>query len=214
MTMTGKLLLCCLAAGLQACAATPAWQAGAAGAADADADGVVDRWDQCPRTPPGARVDRLGCELDSDCDGVADGLDRCPRTSPGASVDAGGCEPLLAAAPLILQGVNFHTNSDRLTGPALDLLDGVARELAARPQLRVEIAGHTDARNTEDYNLDLSLRRARAVQVALASRGIAPERMQPRGYGESQPIADNRTAEGMQRNRRVELRAIPETPAP
>ena len=59
---------------------------------DSDGDGVVDRLDQCPATPAGAKVDAKGCELDSDGDGVVDRLDQCPATPAGAKVDAKGCE--------------------------------------------------------------------------------------------------------------------------
>jgi OOP family OmpA-OmpF porin len=64
---------------------------GRQGDSDGDGDGVPDRRDGCPETPPGATVDANGCQVDSDNDGVADGLDRCPDTPAGASVDAHGC---------------------------------------------------------------------------------------------------------------------------
>ena len=87
-------------------------------------------------------------------------------------------------------------------------LDEVAASLAAHAEIRVEIAGHTDATGTREVNTRLSLARARAVMMYLARQGIAPERMEARGYGPDRPIATNRTPEGRARNRRVELSII------
>jgi OOP family OmpA-OmpF porin len=66
--------------------------------ADADGDGVSDRFDHCPNTPAGAKVDDYGCPWDSDGDGVADGLDDCPNTPSGSKVDSHGCDAAQAAA--------------------------------------------------------------------------------------------------------------------
>src|SRR5690606_36179894 len=95
--------------------------------ADSDGDGVPDSADQCPGTPPGARVDSRGCELDSDGDGVVDRLDECPGTPAGAKVDARGCEE-----EIVLRGVNFELNSDQLTGQDRQILDSVADILRQR----------------------------------------------------------------------------------
>ena len=67
------------------------WLFGAKRDRDTDKDGVLDKTDQCPNTPPGDRVDANGCSLDSDGDGVKDGLDKCPSSPPGDKVDADGC---------------------------------------------------------------------------------------------------------------------------
>jgi len=180
---------------------------------DADGDGVPDGIDRCANTPKGARVDARGCGIDSDGDGVYDGIDQCPDTPRGVRVDARGC-PAQETAPsffpagqttLVLHGVYFASDKAELTEASRSVLDGVAVQLQAYPEVRVEVAGHTDSTNTEPYNQALSERRAEAVRAYLESRGVAAERMTAHGYGESVPIADNTTFEGRTLNRRVEL---------
>jgi OOP family OmpA-OmpF porin len=184
---------------------------------DSDGDGVADGLDKCPDTPRGVKVGADGCPLDSDGDGVADGLDKCPDTPRGTKVDATGC-PIEApkAAPLfapgqkalVLEGVNFDTNSARLTPASMGVLDRVAESLKAYPEVRVEVGGHTDSTGNATHNNRLSKQRADAVRDYLASKGVAPARVETRGYGSTQPVADNRTAEGREKNRRVELKQI------
>ncbi len=189
---------------------------------DSDADGVLDAIDQCPGTAPGTEVDDRGCEpgLDSDGDGVPDHNDRCPNTAPGHPVDSGGCPVLFVIeqgqfvteqgerGPLVLQGVNFETSRSRLTQNSYSILDAVAASLLEYPDVRIQVAGHTDATGTDAINDPLSLSRARAVMAYLASKGIPPERMEAYGYGSNQPIATNTTRDGRALNRRVELRVI------
>ncbi|HLT92309.1 MAG TPA: OmpA family protein [Woeseiaceae bacterium] len=172
---------------------------------DSDGDGVRDDADRCPNTPRGARVDAQGCELDSDGDGVVDRLDRCPDTRAGARVDVRGCE---IREQIELPGVNFETNSDRLVAGTEAALDDAAATLKRYPDIYVEVAGHTDSDGAAEYNEGLSLRRALTVRDYLVRQGVEAERLSVRGYGESQPIADNSTPEGKARNRRVVLRIL------
>ena len=173
---------------------------------DSDGDGVVDRLDRCPNTPAGARVDAQGCELDSDGDGVVDALDQCPNTPRGDQVDAKGCT---LASTLQLKGVNFDYDSAALRADARPILDEAVTILKRYPQLRVEVAGHTDDRGSDAYNLDLSQRRAQAVLDYFVQMGIDAARLVPKGYGETAPVADNATDAGRAKNRRVELRILP-----
>jgi len=168
---------------------------------DSDGDGVFDDADRCPNTPPGVAVDATGCEPDSDGDGVGDSIDKCPNTPAGAKVDETGCQIIID-----LPGVNFRTNSDQLLDGADSVLDGAARTLADNPDLRVEVAGHTDSDGDANYNLDLSQRRADTVRNYLLGKNIEAGRISSRGYGEAQPVAENTTADGKRANRRVELR--------
>ncbi|MBL8225406.1 MAG: OmpA family protein [Chromatiales bacterium] len=138
--------------------------------------------------------------VDSDGDGVVDGVDQCPGTPAGAKVDAQGCE-----TELTLKGVTFALNSATLTGQDQLLLNSVASILQQRPQFNVEIVGHTDSTGSDALNQDLSERRAAAVRDYLVGQGIPAERLTSRGAGESEPIADNDTAEGRALNRRVTL---------
>lgn len=190
--------------------------------ADTDGDGVVNALDQCPDTPPNTPVDESGCAvvLDTDGDGVPDPADRCPNTAPDHPVDSSGCPVLFVIeqgqfvtqqgdrGPLVLRGVNFETSRSRLTEDSYAILDLVATSLLEYPDVRIEIAGHTDATGTDAINNPLSLGRARAVMAYLARRGVPPERMEARGYGSGEPIATNTTREGRRQNRRVELRVI------
>ena len=170
---------------------------------DSDGDGVKDSKDQCPGTAAGAQVDDKGCELDDDGDGVVNRLDECPGTPAGAQVDIKGCE---IKAEIRLEGVNFESNSDRLLDSAYRILNDAAATLQKNPTIKVEVAGHTDSDGSADYNEGLSARRAQTVHDYLASKGVDVSRMSVRGYGESQPIADNSTAAGKAQNRRVVLR--------
>ncbi len=172
---------------------------------DSDGDGVTDDKDKCPGTPAGATVDADGCEVDSDGDGVVDRLDECPGTAEGVQVDIKGCE---IKEEITLRGVNFESNSDRLLPGAESVLSDAAATLAKNPSITVEVAGHTDSDGAAEYNEGLSARRAQTVYDYLAANGIAEDRMSVRGYGESQPVADNSTAAGKAENRRVVLRII------
>jgi OOP family OmpA-OmpF porin len=170
---------------------------------DADGDGVDNSYDQCPRTVPGAEVDAFGCELDDDGDTVVNRLDKCPGTRSGARVDINGCE---IQEIIDLPGVNFETNSDILLAGTEQVLREVVLTLRRNPDLIVEVAGHTDSDGAAESNLGLSERRAKTVRDFLISSGVSSKNLSVRGYGETQPIADNSTAEGRARNRRVELR--------
>lgn len=172
---------------------------------DEDRDGVADSRDRCPGTPPGTIVDTDGCELDSDGDGVADSVpDECPGTAPGIRVDARGCD---LGTEIQLPLVAFEFDSDRLESGAFAALDEAIVTLRMNPDLALEVAGHTDGLGAEAYNLSLSQRRAEAVRRYLVDNGVT-NTLTARGYGESEPVADNGTAAGRAENRRVVLRIL------
>jgi OOP family OmpA-OmpF porin len=170
---------------------------------DSDRDGVSDANDRCPGTPAGARVDAVGCEIDSDGDGVVDRLDQCPGTPAGAKVDARGCEIVIT-----LKGVNFETDSAKLTLESVAILDEAVAVLKQRPGASVEVQGHTDAQGKDAYNLQLSDRRSRAVQDYLVGAGVNAGMLTARGYGEAAPVASNDTEDGRAQNRRVDLKFL------
>jgi OOP family OmpA-OmpF porin len=118
-------------------------------------------------------------------------------------VDVAGCE---IKEEIRLPGVNFESNSDRLLSGAENVLQDAAASLQRNPTIKVEVAGHTDSDGAAEYNEGLSQRRALTVRDYLIARGVSPDRMTVRGYGESSPIADNATASGKAQNRRVVLR--------
>ncbi|MEO1575619.1 MAG: OmpA family protein [Pseudomonadota bacterium] len=175
--------------------------------ADSDRDGVNNRLDRCPNTPRGVEVDVYGCRKigDADGDGVLDNRDRCPNTASGARVDVNGCEFKEA---IQLRGVTFETNSATLTSTSLGVLNDAAATLKRNSDLSVEAQGHTDSSGADSYNLALSQRRAEAVRDYLVREGVAADKLTAKGYGETQPVADNSTAAGRAENRRVVLKIL------
>ncbi len=167
---------------------------------DTDGDGIADYLDQCPDTPRGAPVDTSGCPLDSDGDGVFDYRDSCPATAAGVSVDENGCPSKLTLR------INFRPDSNLIGEQYLGEIAKAAKCINQFPGNLVYIDGHTDSQGSADYNQKLSERRATAVVKSLVDQfDIAASRLTARGFGESQPIADNTTNEGRAENRRVEV---------
>jgi len=144
-------------------------------------------------------------QADGDADGVSDAKDLCPKSPAAAAVNSLGCAP---DAPIALDDIHFRYDSDALTGPSRTTLDQVAVILRAQPGLKVEIAGHSDTQGDADYNLWLSEQRAKSVMAYLVMQGVPADLLSARGYGGTQPIAENTTREGLARNRRVELRGL------
>lgn len=108
-------------------------------------------------------------------------------------------------ATLVLQDVIFETGRATLRPGAVQRLQPLVGYLQSAANVRVRIEGHTDSRGTTAYNQQLSQARAEAVRTAIASAGIDANRIEAIGYGESRPVANNRTTAGQQANRRVEI---------
>jgi len=184
---------------------TPAPAAAAAAAAvvvaekDSDNDGVPDSADKCPNTPAGVKVDANGCPIDSDNDGVPDYLDKCPGTPAGAKVDAEGC------VVQITLNVQFDTSKAVVKSQYLPELEQFAQILKQKPEVKIEIQGHTDNVGNAAKNKSLSEARAKAVREVLVTKyGIAADRVMAKGYGMEKPVAGNDTPAGREKNRRVE----------
>ncbi|MFQ5667156.1 MAG: OmpA family protein, partial [Candidatus Binatia bacterium] len=109
---------------------------------------------------------------------------------------------------IVLRGVNFDFDKTAIRPDSRPLLDEAVALLQENPRVLISVEGHTDAVGTELYNERLSVRRAEAVFRYLVNHGVAPERMQVVGYGESRPLAANTTAQGRAQNRRVELHVV------
>ncbi len=107
-----------------------------------------------------------------------------------------------------LKHVFYTTGDASLDDRSKYELDNLTRLMNKYKDLRVELAGHTDSVGDDDMNLDLSSRRANTVLGYLANKGIEASRLSANGYGESQPIDSNETAEGRKVNRRTELRIL------
>ena len=141
-----------------------------------------------------------GSPLDSDGDGVPDYQDKCPTTPKGAKVNKDGC--------WAYHGVFFDFDKATIKAEYHDLFENAVHVMNINPTLKVEIEGHTDAKGSDAYNMELSERRARAVKAFMVKKGVNAERMMAKGFGKSQPIADNTTEEGRAYNRRVEYEII------
>ncbi len=111
----------------------------------------------------------------------------------------------LAKDGFIALYVNFETGKSAISPDSAATLDAAAAALKSAATLRVEVGGHTDNVGTPEANLKLSQDRAQAVMTALVERGIAADRLTAKGYGQTAPVADNRTEDGRAKNRRVEL---------
>lgn len=170
---------------------------------DSDGDGVADSLDKCASTPAGAKVDAAGCPLDSDKDGVADYMDKCPDTKAGAAVDETGCYQMLQKEVSIDLNVQFASGKADIQGDASSEIQKVADFMQKYPTVNVTIEGHTDSSGSAAKNKALSQKRADAVKDAIVKLGVDASRLAAVGYGASQPIADNKTAEGRAKNRRV-----------
>ncbi len=171
---------------------------------DSDADGVFDYLDKCPDTPAGAPVDGMGCPLDSDGDGVLDYLDKCPDTPAGAKVDDIGCPVILKETVSIELNIEFDVDKADIKPQYHKQLREVADFMKAYPATTALIEGHTDNTGFNQYNLQLSQKRAESVrQYLIDNFDIAPQRLSAKGFGESRPVASNTTREGREKNRRV-----------
>lgn len=109
--------------------------------------------------------------------------------------------------------VTFATNSTTISSAMRNTLDGVAGSMVQYPNSLIDVMGHTDSTGSEQYNLDLSRRRAESVANYLTGRGVARARIETIGYGEQYPVADNTSETGRAQNRRVEIRITPVTQA-
>jgi OmpA-OmpF porin, OOP family len=205
------------------------------GCPDADADGVADGEDSCAGTKAGYAVDTKGCPLDNDSDGVineedscpdvagivalngcadtdgdgvADQLDRCPAVK--GTLENKGCPEIspeeVKKITQIASKIFMQTNSDKLVTTSLAQLDELAVILKKYEQANLLIEGHTDNQGDDAFNLTLSQKRSEAVKTYLMGRGIMESRLTAKGYGEANPIADNKTSAGRAKNRRVELK--------
>ncbi len=175
------------------------------GCPDTDGDGVADKDDRCPSVPGSKSLG--GCP-DKDGDGVADKDDRCPSTA--GTVANKGCPEIkqedVQTLNFATQGIEFETGSATIRTSSYPILDQVANVMAKYPSHSLSISGYTDNVGSDATNLALSKKRAKACFDYLISKGVSSVRMTHAGYGEENPIADNGTKAGRQKNRRVEFR--------
>lgn len=203
---------------------------------DSDGDGIADSNDKCPNE---AGIMRLNGCPDSDGDGIADGDDRCPNeagldknkgcpdTDGDSIIDiddkcptkAGpitnkGCPEIKKEDREVLNfamsAVEFETGRATIKESSYNVLDKIYDIMQKYAGYSLSIGGHTDSIGDSASNQLLSERRAKACHDYLIRKGVYPKRINYAGYGETQPIADNRYKDGRQKNRRVEFKLIVE----
>ena len=173
---------------------------------DTDKDGINDEEDKCPTVPGLARYN--GCPIpDTDGDGVNDEEDKCinekgPASNFGCPVIS---EEIIQRVNLAAKNVFFSTGSSKLLTKSYTKLNDVVTILNENPTYKVQIDGHTDSQGADDKNQTLSEARAASVKAYLVSKGVDEGRLSSAGYGETTPVADNKTAAGRAKNRRVEM---------
>lgn len=122
--------------------------------------------------------------------------------------DIEGLRKKVAGGTYQLNRIYFRTDRSDLLPGSVTELDELVETLNKFPNMKIRIIGHTDSRNSEKYNMNLSERRVKSVYDYLVSKGISKDRLEYVGYGKMYPIADNNTETGMQLNRRVEFKVI------
>ncbi len=175
------------------------------GCPDTDRDGVPDSTDKCPNEAGLPALD--GCP-DRDGDGIIDGEDKCPDKKGVAQYQ--GCPPprveVTKEKVVIREMVFFNTGKATIKQESFNLLEEVAKVLNENKQLKqVRVDGHTDNKGKPAYNLKLSQKRAESVMKFLVGKGVDKARLTAKGFGLTQPIADNGTEQGRAQNRRVEF---------
>jgi outer membrane protein OmpA-like peptidoglycan-associated protein len=178
---------------------------------DNDADALLDSGDGCPNEAGPA--ENKGCpDADRDGDSIVDRLDNCPDEAGTAENQGCKAKQLVVITKdqlKILDKVYFKTGKAVIDKKSNKLLDNVAAVLASHPEIaKIRIEGHTDSVGADDRNKALSQQRAEAVAVYLSGKGVAAERMEPIGFGEEKPVADNATKAGQAENRRVEFNIV------
>jgi len=187
---------------------------------DTDGDGLLDTVDKCPPVAEDKDgfEDEDGCpDPDNDKDRILDINDKCPlepETVNGYE-DRDGCPDERPTRQLvkvtkqkieIMEKVYFHLDKDTIKKESHEVLSQVAEVLVQNPGIKkVRVEGHTDSQASDQYNYELSQRRAESVKRFLVDRKVEAERLVAAGYGETLPISTNATKEGRAENRRVEF---------
>jgi len=109
---------------------------------------------------------------------------------------------------IVLENISFELNSSKLTKSSYPILNDLVNLFKTYPNLKLEIAGHTDNIGDKEFNLKLSESRAKSVTDYLIIEGVKQNRVQAKGYGDSFPISDNSTEKGREKNRRVEFKIL------
>ena len=180
---------------------------------DPDKDGVPLPCDQCPNE---AGVKPDGCPVrDSDNDGVFDDKDKCPKEpeTKNGFEDDDGCPDKLPDAVKkfsgVVEGIYFKKGKADIQPNSKRVLQNAVKVLQDYPSIRFEVTGHTSSEGDPSVNQQLSQDRADAVKQWIVDQGaIDPKRITARGAGSNEPIADNKTNAGREKNRRIEFKVV------
>lgn len=180
---------------------------------DVDQDGVMLPCDRCPEEA-GKAPD--GCPIvDQDGDGILDDVDQCvdkPETDNGFEDDDGCPDEVpkeVESFTGTIDGIVFLRGSSQIARSSERGLTKAADVLKKYPSIRLEISGHTSSEGDPDFNQKLSVDRAESVRSWLVDvGGVDSDRLVARGAGFSEPVADNATAEGRAKNRRIEFKIL------
>jgi len=179
---------------------------------DRDKDGIVNDRDKCP-DEWGDQAN--GCpSRDRDGDGIGDAKDKCIREPETVNQfeDADGCPDRrpkeIEEFSGVIKGIQFDFGKATIRESSFELLDRAVEVLKKYPELRLEISGHSDSVGSRKTNLNLSQKRADAVKTYLVKNGVDEGRLETRGVGPDEPVADNGTEAGRAENRRIEFKLL------
>ncbi|MEN0056288.1 MAG: OmpA family protein, partial [Mucilaginibacter sp.] len=148
---------------------------------------------------------------DSDGDGVADQFDKCPGTAAGSVVDGSGCvivfpkDTVATPTATAYSNIQFEFDSSVLRTSSYPVLDATSADLRSSGKA-VEVDGYASSEGTAAHNIKLSKDRANSVKTYLVNSGVDAKKVKVKGFGETNPIADNSTEEGRVLNRRVQFK--------
>jgi|WetSurMetagenome_2_1015567.scaffolds.fasta_scaffold02841_7 outer membrane protein OmpA-like peptidoglycan-associated protein/ABC-type branched-subunit amino acid transport system substrate-binding protein len=174
---------------------------------DSDEDGVPDYRDQCPNNSKlelSKGIDQKGCPKDSDKDGVPDFKDKCPNSVFGLEVDEMGC--VIKKQTVFPADGSFSVGGSVLAETMKQRLKIFIQEMDITLIYAIEITAHTDGLGTDEFNQRLSEKRAESVAQYLMELGVPEKVISANGAGKTQPIADNNTEEGRNKNRRFDIK--------
>lgn len=190
------------------------------GCPDTDGDSIIDKNDSCP-TEKGL-IQFNGCP-DTDGDGLIDKVDSCPQVAGPATNH--GCPVVEKVEPKepvkveltkeeeevinkVFKNLEFETGKSVIRPSSFASLDELSALMIRKPKFKLLVDGHTDNVGKAAYNLKLSQNRAGAVKKYLVDKGVEADRITPKGYGMTKPVASNKTPAGRQKNRRVEFTIV------